>query len=215
MTGQLARDALASVVHVIEDDPSSRKATERVLRVAGLAVREYASPAEFLAAMPSGPGCIVLDLQLPGASGLDLQEQLAAAGDSLPIVFLSGHGDVPRSVRALKAGAVDFLTKPVDPSVLLEAVSQALARDAESRIVRARQREARTRYQRLTPRERQVLGHLISGQLNKQVAFDLGTTEHTIKVHRRRVLEKLEVDSLADLVRLAGELGIAPVGRVR
>jgi FixJ family two-component response regulator len=202
-------------VHVVEDDESSRIATTRVLTMSGYVVRAYPSAAEFLAAPPAGPGCIVLDLQLPGLNGLEAQQALVASANPLPIVFLSGHGDVPKSVKAMKAGAVDFLAKPVEPEILLEAVSRALSRDAEDRLLRTRQSGVRARYERLTPREREVFAHLISGQLNKQAAFDLGTTEHTIKVHRRRVMEKFEADSLADLVRFASDLGIAPVGQVK
>jgi FixJ family two-component response regulator len=160
-------------------------------------------------------GCLVLDLRLPGPSGLDLQERLTAAENPLPIVFLTGHGDVPKTVRAMKAGAVDFLTKPVEADVLLEAVARAIARDAESRAVRLRQHGTRARYTRLTPREREVFAHLISGQLNKQVGWDLGISERTTKIHRRQVLEKMEADSIADLVRMAADLGIAPTGKVR
>jgi FixJ family two-component response regulator len=200
---------------VVEDDLSSRIATVRLLKMAGYNVREYSCAAEFLAAPPTGPGCLVLDLQLPDLSGLETQNALVASPNPLPIVFLTGHGDVPQSVQAMKAGAVDFLSKPVPPETLLVAVAQALKRDAESRAVRDHRSEIRSRYERPTPREREVFAHLISGQLNKQAAFDLGTTEHTIKVHRRRVMEKLEADSLADLVRFAAALGIAPVGEVK
>jgi len=133
----------------------------------------------------------------------------------LPIVFLTGHGDVPKTVRAMKAGAVDFLTKPVDAPVLLDAVARAIARDAENRVVRARRHDARARYSRLTPRERDVFAHLISGQLNKQIGYDLGISERTTKIHRRQVLEKMQADSIADLVRTAADLGIAAVGKVR
>jgi FixJ family two-component response regulator len=156
----------------------------------------------------------VLDLRLPGPSGLDLQERLTSADIALPVVFVSGHGDVPKTARAMKAGAIDFLVKPIDVPVLLEVVERALAKDAENRTLRARRRDARMRYERLTPREREVFAHVISGQLNKQIAFDLGTTEHTVKVHRHRVLEKLEARSIADLVRLAADLGVAPIGDV-
>jgi FixJ family two-component response regulator len=207
--------ASAVVVHVVEDDESSRVASARLLKSAGYAVKVYATGAEFLASPPANAGCIVLDLSLPGPSGLELQEQLTTAENPLPIVFLTGHGDVPRTVRAMKAGAVDFLTKPVDAPVLLDAVARAIARDADNRVVRARQIEARARYNRLTPREREVFAHLISGQLNKQVGFDLGISERTTKIHRRQVLEKMEADSIADLVRMAADLGIAPAGRVR
>jgi FixJ family two-component response regulator len=183
--------------------------------MAGHAVRVYASASEFLEQLPTESGCLVLDLRLPGPSGLDLQERLAATENPLPIVFLTGHGEVPASVRAMKGGAVDFLTKPVEAAVLLEAVSRALERDAANRAVRERQRGTRARYERLTPREREVLAHLISGQLNKQVGFDLGISERTTKIHRRRVLEKMEADSIVDLVRAAADLGIAPTGKVR
>jgi FixJ family two-component response regulator len=140
---------------------------------------------------------------------------LATAENPLPIVFLTCHGDVPETVRAMKAGAVDFLTKPVEAPVLLDAVARAIARDAENRVVRARQHEARARYSRLTPRERDVFAHLISGQLNKQIGYDLGISERTTKIHRRQVLEKMQADSIADLVRTAADLGIAAVGKVR
>jgi FixJ family two-component response regulator len=205
----------AVVVHLIEDDESSRIASSRVLRSAGYAVRVYATGDEFLASQPTEPGCVVLDLQLPGASGLELQERLTAAENPLPILFLTGHGDIPKSVRAMKAGAVDFLTKPVEAPALLEAVARAVARDGESRSIRARRDQARTCYKRLTPREREVFAHLISGQLNKQIAFDLGITERTTKIHRHQVLAKMEADSIAALVRMADDLGIAPAGSVR
>jgi FixJ family two-component response regulator len=203
------------VVHVVEDDESSRIASSRLLKTAGYLVRVYSTGAEFLARLPTEAGCLVLDLRLPGPSGLDLQQRLTTAENPLPIVFLTGHGDVPKTVRAMKAGAVDFLTKPVEAPVLLDAVARAIARDAQNRVVRARQHEARARYSRLTPRERDVFAHLISGQLNKQIGYDLGITERTTKIHRHQVLEKMQADSIADLVRLAADLGIAAVGKVR
>jgi FixJ family two-component response regulator len=200
------------VVHIVEDDDDARRATARLLSAAGFAVQGYASAAEFLAVMPTTqPGCVVLDVRLPGASGLELHEALTKAADALPVIFVTGHGDIPMSVRAIKAGAVDFLTKPVPRTVLLAAVAQALARDAEERAVRAHARDVQARYERLTPREREVFAHLIAGQLNKQVAFDLGTTERTIKAHRHSIMEKLGAESIADLIRVAAELHIAPV----
>ncbi len=205
---------MPTAVHLVEDDESSRTALGRLLRSAGHDVRLYATADEFLQ-MAVDPGCLVLDLQLPGPSGLDLQERLAGSDKALPIVFLTGHADVPQTVRAMKAGAIDFLTKPVEAPVLLEAVSRALARDAENRLQRTRQRDMRDRYERMTPRERQVFAHLISGQLNKQVGFDLGISERTTKIHRRQVLEKMGADSVADLVRMAADLGVEPIGRVR
>jgi FixJ family two-component response regulator len=178
-------------------------------------VRTYATADELLSDPPTEGGCLVLDLQLPGASGLELQERWTTTENPLPIVFLTGHGDVPGSVRAMKAGAVDFLTKPVEAPVLLDAVARAIARDIQNRTLRTRRQEIRTRYKRLTPREQEVFAHLISGQLNKQVGFDLGISERTTKIHRHQVLEKMEADSIADLVRMAADLGIAPAGRVR
>jgi len=203
------------VVHVVEDDDSSRRATERLLKAAGHCVRVYASPAEFLNENPDGPGCLVLDLHLPGVNGLELQTLLATGENPLPVVFVTGHGDVPKSVRAMKAGALDFLMKPVDPPVLLSAVAHAIAKNLEQRATYDRRRDARTRYERLTPREGEVFAHVISGQLNKQIAYDLGTTEHTIKVHRHRVMAKLGVDSVAEMVRLAADLDITPIGSAR
>jgi FixJ family two-component response regulator len=202
------------VVHVIEDDESSRSASSRLLKSAGYTVRAYATAADYLANLPTEAGCIVLDLRLPGPSGLDLQERLTSSRNPLPIVFLTGHGDIPKTVRAMKAGAIDFLTKPVDAPVLLEAVARAIARDAENRVVWARQQQVHDRYDRLTPREREVFAHLISGQLNKQIGFDLGITERTTKIHRHQVLAKMEADSVADLVRMASDLGIFPAGSV-
>lgn len=203
------------IVHVVEDDESSRVASSRLLRSAGYAVQLYSTASEYLANPPAGGGCIVLDLNMPGPSGLDLQERLLSAENPLPIVFLTGAADIPKSVRAMKAGAVDFLTKPIDAPMLLDAVARAFARDMESRLVRTRHSEVRARYNRLTPREREVFAHLISGQLNKQVGFDLGISERTTKIHRHQVLTKMEADSIADLVRMASDLGIEPTGRVR
>jgi FixJ family two-component response regulator len=200
---------------LVEDDESCQTASSRLLKNAGYLVRAYSTAVEFLANPPDGAGCIVLDLRLPGQNGLELQERLANAENPLPIVFLTGHGDVPKTVRAMKAGAVDFLTKPVEPEALLDAVARAIARDAEERAGRVRQRETQRRYDRLTPREREVFAHLISGQLNKQIGFDLGITERTTKIHRHQVLAKMEADSVADLVRMAGDLRIVPAGTVK
>ena len=202
----------APVVHIVEDDDDARQATARLLRAAGYTVQGYASAAEFLDRRPAGrPGCVVLGVQLPDTSGFDLQEMLSKAADKLPVVFVTGHGDIAMSVRAIKAGAVDFLIKPVPRPVLLGAVAQAVARDAEARAARARQHDVQARYDRLTPREREVFAHLISGQLNKQVAYDLGTAERTIKAHRHAIMEKLAARSIADLIHVAAELRIAPV----
>jgi FixJ family two-component response regulator len=202
---------LVPAVHIVDDDEDTRVATARVLTLAGYTVHTYASANEFLTHLPSAsPGCLLLDVQMPGTSGLELQELLAKSADVLPIIFVTGHGDIPMSVRAMKSGAVDFLTKPVPKAVLLGAIAQALEREATERAVRERSRAAQARYERLTPREREVFAHLISGQLNKQVAFDLGTAERTIKAHRHSIMQKLEAGSIADLVTLAAELGIAP-----
>jgi FixJ family two-component response regulator len=157
----------------------------------------------------------VLDLQLPGANGLEVQQALAQADDPLPVIFLSGRGDVPQSVQAMKAGAVDFLTKADGADLLLKAVSQALARDAADRRKREHRRELRARYERLSAREREVFAHLISGQLNKQVGFDLGISLQTTKIHRHRVFEKMQADSVVQLARMAVDLGVDPVGNIR
>jgi FixJ family two-component response regulator len=200
------------IIHVVDDDPSFRTAVTRLLRAAKYDVRGYASASEFLASDPyAEPGCILLDLRMPGASGFDLQQSLAAMEERLPIIFLTGHGDIPASVRAMKAGAVDFLTKPVRREALLHAVQNALGVDAKGRATRAALRELHDRYENLTPREREVLAHVVSGKLNKQIAFDLGTAERTIKAHRASIMDKLRVQSVAELVRLAQELGIQPM----
>jgi two-component system, LuxR family, response regulator FixJ len=200
------------VIHVVDDDPSFRTAVTRLLRAAKYEVRGYPSASEFLDSDSSaGPGCILLDLRMPGASGFDLQQSLARMEERLPIIFLTGHGDIPASVRAMKAGAVDFLTKPVRREALLRAVQNALGVDAQGRAARAVLRELQDRYEKLTAREREVLAHVISGKLNKEIAFDLGAAERTIKAHRARIMEKLRTQSLAELVRLARELGIKPI----
>ena len=200
------------IIHVVDDDPSFRTAVSRLLRAAKYEVRGYASASEFLNSDPcTEPGCILLDLQMPGVSGLDLQQSVARMEKRLPIIFLTGHGDIPASVRAMKAGAVDFLTKPVRREALLSAVQNALAIDAKGRGERAVLHELQDRYEKLTPREREVLVHVVSGKLNKQIAFDLGAAERTIKAHRASIMEKLRVQSVAELVRLAQELGIDPL----
>jgi FixJ family two-component response regulator len=202
-----------SIVHVVDDDGPTRKATARLLAAAGFEVRTYGSAVDFLSSIePHGPGCIVLDVQLPDQSGLDVQVALTEREVALPIIFVTGHGKIPDTVHAIKRGAVDFLTKPVHGDILLAAVARALAQDADSRAVHTRQHELRSRYERLTPREREVFLHLISGQLNKQVAADLLITERTIKLHRANILQKLEIGSMAELARVAVDLGIDPAG---
>jgi FixJ family two-component response regulator len=201
----------APIVHIVDDDEAARKATERMLAAAGYAVRSYTSGDEFLAtAPPDATGCLLLDMRMPGRNGLELQSAVAQREDPLPVIFLTGYGEVHESVRAMRRGAIDFLTKPIQAAALLDAVARALDRDASDRAARARQRDVRARYERLTPREREVFAHLISGQLNKQVAGDLNISERTVKLHRARIFEKLEVDSMAALARLAIDLGIDP-----
>jgi FixJ family two-component response regulator len=197
------------VVHVVDDDAGFRRGVCRLLQAAGYEPRPHASAGDFLLAEPSeGPACVLLDVRMPGPSGLDLQEALARRGEAPPIVFLSGHGDIPMSVRALKAGAVDFLTKPVGRETLLAAVDAALEQDTARRAERADIQALRQRYDRLTPREREVLELVVAGKLNKQIAGDLGAAERTVKAHRAQVMEKMEVASLADLVRAASRLGL-------
>ncbi len=204
-------EVVTPAVHVVDDDEDVRVATARLLKLAGYAVQTYASASDFLVRLPTVSGCVILDVRLPGPSGLELQEMLAKTARVLPIIFVTGHGDIPMTVRAIQAGAVDFLTKPVRKDILLDAVSRAMARAAEERGAQEHVRATRARYERLTPREREVFAHLISGQLNKQVAFDLGTAERTIKAHRHSIMQKLEADSVADLIRTSTELNIAPM----
>ena len=202
------------VIHVVDDDEAMRKATTRLLEAAGHQVATYASARDFLTcADASMEGCVILDMRLPDQSGLELQAALASQGIRLPVIFMTGYGLIPDTVRAMQGGAVDFLTKPVDAQTLLASVSRAFAQDAALRAERDRHAQLRARYARLTPREREVFLHLISGQLNKQVAADLQIAERTIKLHRANILEKLEVDSMAELARLAVDLGIEPATR--
>jgi FixJ family two-component response regulator len=182
-----------------------------LLRAAKFEVRGYASAADFMGSDASAAhGCILLDLRMPGASGFDLQQWLVKTEEGLPIIFLTGHGDIPASVRAMKSGAVDFLTKPVRRETLLRAIENALERDAREREARAVLRELRNLYETLTAREREVLAHVVSGKLNKQIGYDLGTSERTIKAHRASIMAKLGVQSVAELARMANDLGIEP-----
>jgi FixJ family two-component response regulator len=188
-------------VHVVDDDEPLRTALARLLRTKGYEVRTYASAGDFLITPPAGgQGCLILDLRMPGPSGLALQEALDRYAVTLPIVFLTGHGDVASSVRAMKAGAVDFLTKPVEPDVLLQAVAVALGRDGELRASRADLAIAKARWATLTERERDVFDRVVAGTLNKVIAADLGITERTVKAHRHEVMAKMGAGSLAELV---------------
>jgi FixJ family two-component response regulator len=199
----------APIVVVVDDDASFCKALERLLRSVGYRAQTYTSPDRFLERLPAdAPGCVLLDLSLPGRSGLEVQEALNRSGRCWPVIFITGQGDVPSSVRAMKAGALDFLTKPCDETLLLAAVEHGIARDAALRTEQAERRELAGRVATLTPRERQVFSLLVTGLINKQMARRLGTSERTIKSHRGRVMEKLEVRSLAELVHLAHRLGI-------
>jgi RNA polymerase sigma factor (sigma-70 family) len=199
----------ASTVFVVDDDAAVLKSLSRLLRSAGLVAATFTSPREFLDRHdPSAPGCLVLDVAMPGLNGLELQQALIASDHELPIVFLTGHGDIPMSVQAMKRGAVDFLTKPVNDHDLLQAVRVAIEKDRLQRQARAEVAEVQQCLAALTPREREVLEHVITGQLNKQIAADLGTAEKTIKVQRARVMEKMKVQSVAELVHLAARAGI-------
>jgi len=198
-----------AMVFVIDDDTAIREALQSLLRSVGLRVATFASAREFLTSQrPDAPACLVLDVRLPGLSGLDLQRELAAVEIDLPIIFITGHGDIPMTVQAMKAGAVEFLTKPFRDQDLLDAVAQALERDRAARAQREGLAELRERYGQLTPREREVMGLVVSGLLNKQIAAELGISEITIKVHRGQVMQKMGAESVADLVRMADRLGI-------
>lgn len=195
------------IVHVVDDDESLRTAMSRLLTAAGYAVRTYASAGEFaLARNGEISGCVLLDVRMPGPSGLDLQDSLARNADPLPIIFLTGHGDIPMSVRAMKAGAVDFLTKPVESAALLAAVELALRRGAEAQSERRNVRAWRERWESLSPREREVFERVTVGQPNKQIAGEIEAAERTVKAHRARVMEKMGAASLAELVHIAEQL---------
>jgi len=205
----------SQMVFLIDDEPSVLKALARVIGATGFRTASFSSPQSFLEQYePAARGCIVLDVSMPGFTGLELQQALIEKNCSLPIVFLTARGDIPTSVRAMKHGAVDFLTKPVDDNDLIAAVDRALAREATDHVRRAQITELQMRFSTLTSREQEVLGHVIAGRLNKQIAAVLGTTEKTVKVHRARVMEKMQAASLADLVRMAGRAGISAEGSV-
>ena len=198
-----------AVVAVVDDDVSAREGLESLIRSAGWRAETFASAQEFLTRPgPDAPSCLILDLQLPGLSGLDLQKRMAEVGLEIPIIFLTGHGNIPASVQAMKAGAVEFLTKPVDEQELLEAIQEAVERDRRTRQRHSEIRELQNRYESLTAREQEVMQQVVAGLLNKQIAAELEITEFTVKIHRGQVMRKMRASSLADLVRMAGNLGI-------
>jgi FixJ family two-component response regulator len=202
---------LDPIIAIVDDDPAVREGVCSLVRSAGLKTERFASGQEFLAhPWAVLPSCLVLDLQLPEVTGLDLQKSMASANLEIPIVFITGHGDIPASVQAIKAGAVEFLTKPVDEQMLLRGIVEGVERDRVTRGRHAQTRKLRQRYDSLTAREQEVMQQVISGLLNKQVAAELEITEFTVKVHRGNVMRKMHAESLADLVRMADKLGIGP-----
>jgi FixJ family two-component response regulator len=198
-----------ALVAIVDDDPSVRRGLQRLIRSAGWKVETFASAQEFLdRPLAISPNCLVLDLQLPGLSGLDLQQRMADLGLDIPVVFLTGQGNIPASVKAMKAGAIEFLTKPVDEQNLLKAIEEAIERDRHTRQEQTEMHELRRRYESLTAREQEVMQLVISGLLNKQIAGELTITEDTVKFHRGHVMRKMCAESLADLVRMAENLGV-------
>jgi RNA polymerase sigma factor (sigma-70 family) len=199
-----------AIVYVIDDDAQTREGLKNLMRSVGLHVEVFASAQDFLRSKrPDIPACLVLDVRLRGLSGLDLQKRMAEAKIEVPIIFITGYGDIPMTVQAMKAGAVEFLTKPFRNQELLDAIQQALERDRSTREQRAKNEELHTRYDSLTPREREVMTLVVAGLLNKQIAGELGTSETTVKNHRHQIMEKMGADSLAELVKMAYKLGIA------
>lgn len=199
----------SATVFVIDDDASVREAIDSLIRSVGINVRTFASAQEFMTSKrPDAPACLVLDVRMPGLSGLDLQRELANAGIRIPVIFITGHGDIPMSVRAMKAGAVEFLTKPFRDQDLLDAISQAIERDRAERVQFAEVVELQRRFEELTPREREVMEQVVAGLLNKQIANRLNISEVTVKLHRHQVMEKMKAQSLAELVRMAEKLNV-------